>query len=202
MRPPKTLLILFALLTLAGIAPQTYGRFYLASQGRFMTRDPLGYVDGANLYEYVRSNPVYGVDPQGTAVCQGVPCPTPLIGCTIIKVSCTSSLFEIKINEPCDEFDFPCFLAAVDIDPCPPARSSDNCFGFSCYCSGASLVSTSTVSSQIISYFDCGSCEGFVTFNKWVTTKTYTGGTCNNAVITRVSGAGSVGYFDPNQILE
>ncbi len=33
--------------------------------GRFMQRDPLGYVDGFNLYEYVRSSPLGFVDPLG-----------------------------------------------------------------------------------------------------------------------------------------
>jgi len=33
--------------------------------GRFISRDPLGYVDGMSLYEYVRSGPVGRVDPSG-----------------------------------------------------------------------------------------------------------------------------------------
>ncbi len=33
--------------------------------GRFMQRDPLEYIDGSNLYEYVRSNPVTSTDPLG-----------------------------------------------------------------------------------------------------------------------------------------
>jgi len=33
--------------------------------GRFMQRDPLGYVDGMSVYEYVRSTPVNWVDPFG-----------------------------------------------------------------------------------------------------------------------------------------
>ena len=36
--------------------------------GRFMQRDPLGYVDGMNQYEYTRSNPVIHRDPSGTMV--------------------------------------------------------------------------------------------------------------------------------------
>ena len=31
--------------------------------GRFPVRDSQGYVDGMNLYEYERSNPVTGLDP-------------------------------------------------------------------------------------------------------------------------------------------
>ena len=33
--------------------------------GRWVRRDPLGYVDGASLYEYIRSNPGAGADPTG-----------------------------------------------------------------------------------------------------------------------------------------
>ena len=35
-----------------------------------MQRDPLGYVDGMNLMEYVRSNPVNWVDPMGREKCE------------------------------------------------------------------------------------------------------------------------------------
>ena len=33
--------------------------------GRFVQRDPLGYKDGMNLYEYLRSNPINHRDPSG-----------------------------------------------------------------------------------------------------------------------------------------
>ncbi len=36
--------------------------------GRWLQRDPLGYVDGVNLYEYARSMPTFFVDPFGLAV--------------------------------------------------------------------------------------------------------------------------------------
>ncbi|MDJ0731221.1 MAG: RHS repeat-associated core domain-containing protein [Crocosphaera sp.] len=42
-------------------------RYYDADQGRFISRDPLGYLDGMNLYEYVGSNPINSVDPLGLA---------------------------------------------------------------------------------------------------------------------------------------
>ena len=35
------------------------------SQGRFMQRDPLGYVDGMSVYEYLRSSPTGLLDPTG-----------------------------------------------------------------------------------------------------------------------------------------
>ncbi|NBB95650.1 MAG: hypothetical protein GVY16_07900, partial [Planctomycetes bacterium] len=42
-------------------------RMYNAELGRFTTRDPLGYVDGMSVYEYVRSRPVVYRDPEGLA---------------------------------------------------------------------------------------------------------------------------------------
>jgi RHS repeat-associated protein len=40
-------------------------RTYDPAEGRFKQRDPLGYVGGWNLYEYVQSSPTMGVDPEG-----------------------------------------------------------------------------------------------------------------------------------------
>ena len=40
-------------------------RFYHARLGRFLQRDPAGYVDGMNLYAYVVNNPLSFVDPSG-----------------------------------------------------------------------------------------------------------------------------------------
>lgn len=42
-------------------------RYYDANKGRFLQRDPLEYVDGMNLYEYVSDRPTYDVDPRGLA---------------------------------------------------------------------------------------------------------------------------------------
>jgi RHS repeat-associated protein len=40
-------------------------RYYALWLGRWATADPAGFVDGANLYRYVRSNPIGFVDPDG-----------------------------------------------------------------------------------------------------------------------------------------
>jgi RHS repeat-associated protein len=40
-------------------------RWYEANLGRWLTRDPAGYVDGLNVYQFVRSNPLMFVDPTG-----------------------------------------------------------------------------------------------------------------------------------------
>ncbi len=40
-------------------------RYYAAHLGRWLTRDPIGYQGGINLYEYVQSSPVGNVDGEG-----------------------------------------------------------------------------------------------------------------------------------------
>ena len=40
-------------------------RFYHPGVGRFLSRDPIGYVDGLNLYAYVGNNPLNWRDPLG-----------------------------------------------------------------------------------------------------------------------------------------
>jgi RHS repeat-associated protein len=40
-------------------------RYYAPELGRFISPDPLGYVDGENLYTYVHNNPLNEVDPFG-----------------------------------------------------------------------------------------------------------------------------------------
>jgi len=49
-------------------------RYYDCETGRFMQRDPKGYVEGVNLYEYVGSSPVNFVDPLGLGILFGECC--------------------------------------------------------------------------------------------------------------------------------
>jgi RHS repeat-associated protein len=49
-------------------------RGYSPSLGRFLQRDPLGYIDGPNLYEYARSMPTVLTDPMGLIGCNGCSC--------------------------------------------------------------------------------------------------------------------------------
>ncbi len=48
-------------------------RVYDAEVGRWTRRDPLGYVDGMSLYEYVGSRPLISLDPRGLA-CSPIGC--------------------------------------------------------------------------------------------------------------------------------
>ena len=43
-------------------------RYYDPEIGRYLTRDPIGYADGLNVYLYVGNNPINGIDPQGLGV--------------------------------------------------------------------------------------------------------------------------------------
>lgn len=44
-------------------------RYYHGQMGRFVSRDPIGYVGSPmNLYQYAAANPVVNIDPEGTAI--------------------------------------------------------------------------------------------------------------------------------------
>ena len=52
----------------------TPNRWYVPMQGRWLTRDPLGMVDGPNIYSYVRANPINFIDPMGTGILCDIIC--------------------------------------------------------------------------------------------------------------------------------
>lgn len=43
-------------------------RYYDAETGRFITKDPIGFAGGVNLYAYVKNNPMKWIDPTGTCI--------------------------------------------------------------------------------------------------------------------------------------
>jgi RHS repeat-associated protein len=45
-------------------------RYYDVGTGRFVTRDPIGYSGGIDLYRYTGNNPIEWVDPSGPAACR------------------------------------------------------------------------------------------------------------------------------------
>ncbi len=51
-------------------------RYYAPSLGRFVSRDPIGFASGINLYAYCYGNPINYWDPEGTDGIFGVPAGT------------------------------------------------------------------------------------------------------------------------------
>jgi hypothetical protein len=63
----KCSVLLIALVALAGVLPTAdrASAYYNPGLGRFMQRDPLGYVDGLSLYQYEQANTIRFLDAAG-----------------------------------------------------------------------------------------------------------------------------------------
>jgi len=61
-------------------------RYFDPETGRFMQRDPLDYVDGTNLYEYVNSNTLIHVDPDGQEII------TIVVGGSVITITAAEAI--------------------------------------------------------------------------------------------------------------
>jgi uncharacterized protein RhaS with RHS repeats len=75
---PVSLLALVAALVIPALLPQSAHGMYDPKHGRWLQRDPAGYVDGMNLYQYTGSSPVVLVDPTGGC---SKPAPPPCTCC-------------------------------------------------------------------------------------------------------------------------
>ena len=64
MKPIKSFAVLGGVAVIAIFAADG-SAYYHPRLGRFLQRDPGGYVDGMNLYEYVSGAPITWVDPSG-----------------------------------------------------------------------------------------------------------------------------------------
>ncbi len=81
-------------------------RVYNPEMGRWTRRDPLGYVDGMNLYTYCRQSPIHWLDPNGLASKAGGVC----LACCGAAPCCT----DCGLNSDVD--------AGVDDPVIPPAN--------------------------------------------------------------------------------
>lgn len=61
---------LVAVLMLAWV-PSSFGRWFDAERGQWLSRDQAGYIDGPNLYAYVGDSPIVMRDPSGLGCQRG-----------------------------------------------------------------------------------------------------------------------------------
>jgi len=62
----RHLIVTLVVLLFSTFATPAAWAIYSPNSGRFMQRDPMGYVDGPSVYETLKSNPIRYVDPAGT----------------------------------------------------------------------------------------------------------------------------------------
>ncbi len=86
-------------------------RWYDAETGRWATRDPIGYFDGSNLYNYLFSNPLESADPYGLtgSSCNQIPpAGSRVTGCWQVREYChnkcngASLLYNSECHTGCD----------------------------------------------------------------------------------------------------
>ncbi len=111
-------------------------REYDSSLGRFLTRDPLDYVDGLNLYEYVKSGPIIGRDPSGLLVPQAF-----CVGCFAALADLAKVWIDACIGNAAHPDFMKCFLYG-DGTPGSGYLASIDTWGIFavCLCCGGSAV--------------------------------------------------------------
>ena len=96
-----------------------YGfRYYSPSLGRFLNRDPLGELGGANLYGFVENDPVNGWDRLGLAGSSN--CQDPSYEAEEGEEICEEDIEELDPYETEDEFVLPDFLGENPISSAHP----------------------------------------------------------------------------------
>lgn len=71
-------------------------RVLLAEIGRWNRRDPLGYVDGIDLYNYADNSPITRIDPKGTIIGIIIPIITLGAGCIAKEIACDKSAVQYQ----------------------------------------------------------------------------------------------------------
>ena len=91
-----TLLASFVVIAVLTLHAFARARYYHPRLGRFIQRDPIGYVDGVNLYEYTRSNPIAATDPYGNVTFEQINGMATQLGISPIKRDHSNATTTIK----------------------------------------------------------------------------------------------------------